>query len=482
MSILESQTKNRFKIIFIFVSGLILSYIPALKNIYETNEILFEKAVKLSSSNYIFTPSFSILNEVNLFPLYLKSALFLTFTSGAFLILTGIFFYFIFRGSKNKKTITILISAFFLILGFFLSKDFYLWSLVPLYVFLISLYFKVEFKINPILLIPVFTAISTPFFYDGDSIFLDVRDKVLLSYSFGEKINDFYYENTLFAAEVIKKPGIKKLRTFDLSGFDSQEEKRIKRLLKGKSLFLLKKYKNNDLQILKTKQNIILKNKGKEILKVGYWDFFNKNKIILNEFNEKTDKADFFRQITLIGFLTGFPFFFYFICFYPLSLTFNFIINKNSADLTASFLLIAVFLFLIKPVVFNNKIETENLKENLNSNEKFKRLDALKFAFSNKININNDILLKNIKSDFIPERYWALLNFHPKTKKDLMVLIDGTKDTSINVRCKAYEKFSDAAKTITLRKTAKDFLGNDFKTIKDWYVQCYAYLAMKKMR
>lgn len=431
----------------------------------------------MGSKYFFFTPSYEILSSFLSFKNFFFGGLFLTLTTGIFLITISFFAGIIYLKFRYKKTFlifSITILALFLV---FISKAYILFILIPFFVFFITVKLQPKFKIDLVVVLPLLIAIFSPLLYQGETLFLDVRDKVLLTSSYGKRINNFYYKYTLFPAEVVKSLKQKNLKTFCTKNIKNSDLEILKKKMKRHNFFHMEK--NCDLKIkFKNNRAAIYLNDAKAV-EMDKSLIFDNTKKVLNQLYKKTDPKKIIKNITYAGFLTGFPFIVYFFFFNIINLFISlFLKGKKSLYLT-SFILLLIFSFTFKPVFFHKKIDNLNFDEKIISSDKFERLDALKFAFKNKINIKN--IEKHIKSKYVPQRYWAILNFEVKSLNDLQTIFKMTKDESINIRCKAYEKLSDIRNNKVLKSASKNFLVKDYPKIKDWYVQWYAYNSTKKL-
>jgi HEAT repeat protein len=84
---------------------------------------------------------------------------------------------------------------------------------------------------------------------------------------------------------------------------------------------------------------------------------------------------------------------------------------------------------------------------------------------------------KMLVSPHVPERYWLAqalgVSRRPETYKDLLSLLD---DSSFNVVYMAYRGLGLKRD----RRAVREILSR-IKTIDDWYVQDYAYYALKNL-
>ena len=138
--------------------------------------------------------------------------------------------------------------------------------------------------------------------------FLDLRDYLLLSNSLGKRMNAFYYDYTLYPAEVFKSLDQKMLKACDLedmhekSMIDRMERELLKRdyLHTGKAAPV-------DLKISQEGNSLLFQNRGRTSLQTTLKDFFSNPGATLKEFSEKSDRHAFFRRFTYFSLLLGSP-------------------------------------------------------------------------------------------------------------------------------------------------------------------------------
>lgn len=83
----------------------------------------------------------------------------------------------------------------------------------------------------------------------GGDVFLDIRDNLLMSNSFGTKISDFYYKYTLYPAEAFKSLDQKILRTCRLEGMKDSTANLLEKKLLDHDYLNIRGYPKADLEI-----------------------------------------------------------------------------------------------------------------------------------------------------------------------------------------------------------------------------------------
>ncbi|MDY0132876.1 MAG: hypothetical protein RBR53_09410 [Desulforegulaceae bacterium] len=473
------KTKN--KLFLIFLPSLFTAHILWTIFIFLSNKELLEKSKALKiENNILISPAGLAAKGLEMFSTGFFSAVFFTFTAGVFFTFTGVFLGFLYSKSKNKlKTFLIIFYIFLLILIGYLLGDYFANILIGILSFFLTIKLKPNIYFTKIYILPIIALAIIPFLYNGNSFFSDFRDKVLLTNSFGKAINNFYYKFTLYPAEIIKSPLKKQLKTAQLIGFNHSEQKHLESVLEKYNYFHLKnKNVKKDIKIFKFKNKVNLKTKNLE-LDFDCKSFLSDTDKIIIKIAEK-QQSPFLIKITIVGFVIFLPILLIFSFSIFLKTLFKLIFSNKTSEISTSVSFILILYLVLFPVFNSSFNEKLTIEKEINSTNKFKRINALKYIYQNKIKF--PVSDKNLNSSYDAERYWAVLNFPIKTPKDLDKIIKKTRDDNINVRCKAYQRIGTISPFYEKHyKMASEFLNSDYYKIKDWYVQWYAYNYGKKI-
>jgi hypothetical protein len=315
----------------------------------------------------------------------------------------------------------------------------------------------------------------------GSDLFLDIRDNILLSNPAGKKINEFYYDYTLYPAEVFKTERLKLLKTCRLEGIDSKGAGRfIERKLIYNDYLPMGEGNTVDLMIRKDGKNLILKREGKVILQTTPADFSSRMPALLKEFSEKSDRYRYFRKFTFSSILVGFPVALYVLVYSLFCFAFSFVLSIRLSSMTSSLLCFTIGIALLLPFQIGRggDVGVEHLAGAMGADKWQVRVSALKVIREKEIEIGDFPSYKEmIKSPSVPERYWLATVLKksraPETYGDLLVMLD---DPHPNVRCKVLEALG--------KRGTKDVVGNIIEKIKTsdhWYFQWYAYRALRSL-
>jgi hypothetical protein len=235
-----------------------------------------------------------------------------------------------------------------------------------------------------------------------------------------------------------------------------------------------------DLVIADEGQDLVFKNRGREILRTTVKDFFPDPGSVLSEFSVKSDRHAFFRISTYYSLLMAFPIILY-ICLYTLFRLFaSLFVQVSTSSMIASILCLFVGIALF--VIFNQsrekKIEVKDLKVALNSGRWQKRVAALRTIQQKGIEIADFQSYQNMPaSPHTAERYWLVkalgVSRRTKTYKDLLAFLD---DSQPNVVCMAFYALGQRGDRRAVKEIVKRI-----KASGDWYKQWYAYRALRNL-
>jgi hypothetical protein len=159
-------------------------------------------------------------------------------------------------------------------------------------------------------------------------LFYDIRDHLLLSNPFGERIVDFYYQYTLCPAEALKSLDQKLLKTCSLDGIGEKVhyKKELREKLLDRDWLETGNFKGVDLILNSSENELSLEDEKGTVLKIPTNGFLSNPGAALKQFSFLTDRNRFFRQFTFYSLLVGFPvtlylflyaFFFFFLGKWP---------------------------------------------------------------------------------------------------------------------------------------------------------------------
>ncbi len=488
------RSQQAFYALKAIMVGLIISQALSTLHVYMSNIELFQITTAISKAGYLAIPNQQVVTNLQAIGPAFFGGLFFTLTAGACLsILSFVSAWIWDRIFSRNKVFLILPLALWLgslvaanSHGFNLMATSYFFFIPPV-VFSISLKWlpdQPEQKMRLKIIVPVisFTILALLFSnLINLDMFLSIRDNLLLSNPVGRKVNNFYYDYSLYAAQVFKSLDQKILRTCDLSLMDDEQlAKRIENELLIHDYLILGKELPVDLKIVKTESGLVLMNKNKTIFQTTLKMFFHKPEKLLRKFSEKNDKHIFFRRFTFFSLLFLSSVTLYCSLYVPFYLVSRFFLSSTSSSIIAGILCCMIGLALLFPSHFEKakRINTLNLAEALESDDWHQRVDALKVVLQKRIEIG-DFPAHNrmLMSPHIPERYWLARSMSvsrdPNTYKELLELLD---DPQFNVVCMALYALGKRGD----RKAISEIL-KMIKISDNWYNQWYAYRALRNL-
>ncbi len=476
------------------LAGLLTSQILATLHVYLSNLHLYRTATTLTQAGYLVIPNQCIMGTLKQFGPAFFGGLFFTLSLGAGLSILSVVCACTWdRPFRRKKVL--LVPIFFVWLGILgamnhkglcpMESSYFL--AIPLVSFIATLKWMPKNwnkglwlnRIAYFLPIAVLAIVWTG--HLDRSMFLNIRDFLLLPNPVGKNINDFYYRYTLYPAEVFKSLDQKTLKACHLLPIkDKAITTRIKGVLIHFDYLPVPMDNEADIDISGSQDAVIFKYKGKMILQSPFKEFLSRPGDILGEFSRKTDKDEVFRQATMLGLLLGFPIVLYVMGFALFRFASGVILGPTISPVVAGGFCLLIGLALLVPLRMGN-ITIDNrarLSQALGSKSWQKRVVALRALIDQNMEIRNFRVYRGmLASPHIPVRYWLAsalgVSRDPRTFPDLMRLLD---DPHPNVVCMAFQALGQRRDKRVIREIIKRI-----KTSDDWYAQWYAYRALKNL-
>jgi len=292
------------------LAGLLAAQIIATLQVYLSDRALYHTLAVIKDAGYLIVPNEQIIGRLNGLAPAVYGGFFLTLSVGAGISLLSfaagwvwgrlfyrrrglqVFLLLLWAASiaaVNWRGISLLITAYF--------------AVIPPLVFCLTLRWRPRQRegnhpwhsaLIHLVTIALLASLWAP--QTKGDLFLDLRDSLLLSNTFGTAINDFYYRYTLYPAEVFKSLDQKLLKTASL---DQIEKEPVRRLLTEKLLshdyLPIDGRGEVDLKIGESGEGLIFENKGQVILKTTPNDFLSRPTPILRQFSSETDMYFLFR-------------------------------------------------------------------------------------------------------------------------------------------------------------------------------------------
>ncbi len=312
-------------------------------------------------------------------------------------------------------------------------------------------------------------------------LFLEFRDNLLLSNSWGTKINDFYYANTLYPAEVFKSLDQKILKTADLGQIGKKPVARaLERVLINYDYLNVDANRGVDLKILEDGNNFFFVNRGKTILRTSLQDFLSDPGKVLKDFSLRSDRYGFFRQFTLFSLLLGLPLTMYVVLHALFSMLIYPFLSFRISSIIASIVcfLFGMSLWVAFVELRGERIDGKELPAALESEDWRKRISALKTIVHNRMEISDfPNHQRFMTSSHLPERFWFVgalgVSRRPETHKEILPFLD---DAHPNVERMALHALGQRGDSVAIPEIKKRI-----ETSDHWFSQWYAYKALRAL-
>lgn len=478
-----------------FFLGLIMAQIIATIHVYRSNLDLYATLETLSAAGYLTVPNQHIAEGLKTIGPALGGGLFFTLTIGVGLSVVSFLLAHVWNYplKRNKILLIALLPLWLAIVaalnwhGITLPPSSYFLFVPPIVFFTTIKLIPKELALKPwliktasgALVLVILAVIWSNQINAG--IFIKIRDQLLLTNPVGKSINGFYYRYTLYPANAFKSLRQKTLKTADLSGVqDRNLNARLGNILIRVDYLPLASYPSAGVKIESSGGQLAFKSGEKTILEVTREAFQKDPWGVMAKFSTGTDRHKFFRRTVYYSLIRGLPITIYILVFILLRFTAGIFLEETPAALVAAVIFLAAGLALWAPISRGSPpaLEAKDILRALASEKQSERVAALRFIQRNNMEIHQFPAYKKIlASPHVPERYrlaQALgVSRRPETFQDLLALLD---DPSFNV---VYTAYSSLGRRKDRRAVAE--ILSRIKTIDDWYVQDYAYYALKNL-
>lgn len=485
--------KHSPAIIRILLSGLVTAQVIATLQVHLSNRALFRSLEILSGQGYLTIPNERVAARLLDLDTALFGAFFFTLTVGAGITLASLAAVWVWDRLLNRRRSALLAGGLLwaAILTALNLKGFA--PIVSAYFILIpAVVFTAARRWLPwhssdrsparelIPALPLILLAAVWSFSMTETLFLDIRDSLLLSNPLGAVINDFYYRYTLYPAEAFKSLNQKQIRSCNLDGVEtSSMAGRLEHSLRRHD-YLATGHAEADLALGGKGSRLSFTVRGREILEAAADEFFASPGAMLKKVSAGSDRYRLFRRITFVSLLIGFPALLYLFLYLLLARLLTLVMKRRRASLAALMVCLALGIGLFIP--FRNAgtthVTNQTIASALSSPRWEQRVAALKFIHDEKMEIGRFPAYRPIlKSSSVPERYWLAyalaVSTRPETVEDLLMLLD---DPHPNVVCKAYESLGRRGTKETVPLIIERIQASDH-----WYCQWYAYKALRAL-
>jgi hypothetical protein len=474
--------------------GLLVAQVIAAIQVYLSNSHLYRSLSAIQAAGYLTIPNQRIMPSLQDFSSAFLGGLFFTFSVGAGLTLLSLaaawVWHRLFSRSRSVLIVLLLFWVGSLVVlnnrGFSFGATCY-FLIIPPVVFLATLRWMPPPPIHRVWVnrmvhtIPV-AVLALLWTSQLDShFFVDFRDVLLLSNPVGTKINDFYYDYTLFPAEVFKSLDQKILKTCSLQNLAKGPLlARVERELLNYDYLAVGTDDEVDLKVVQDSEMLVFKNGERTILQTTPSDFFSHPGTALHEFSAKSDKQGIFRQLTFYSLLIGLPLTIYVILHTLVRLLCGFFFDGSTSSLIASILCLIVGLSILIPFMYmrGKEIELKNIPQALASESWQERVSALRIIEQKGLEVSSfQSYPRLLASPHIAVRYWLVrglaVSRRPQTYKEILAFLD---DPHPNVVSMAFYGLGQRGDW----RGVSEILTR-IKTSDHWYNQWYGYKALRAL-
>jgi hypothetical protein len=474
--------------------GLLVAQMIAIIQVYLSNLDLYRSLSAIKTAGYLTIPNQRTMPTLQDFAFAFFGGLFFTLSVGAGLTLLSIaaacLWHRVFSRNRYILTLFLLIWLGSLLVlnqrGFSFGATCY-FLFIPPVVFLATLRWmpsgpaKRGWLHSTVHIIPVVVLALLWTFQVGRNFFVDFRDIFLLSNPVGTKINNFYYDYTLYPAEVFKSLDQKLLKTCNLEDITKGPlQARVEMELLDRDYLFVATSDAVDLKVVQNNGMLDFKQGGKAILQTTPAEFLSNPASVLEEFSAKSDTGAFFRQFTFYSLLIGLPLTLYLLLHALICLVCCFFLDVRTTSLIASILCLAVGLSILIPFhsMREREIELKNVPEALASESWQERVAALKVIEKKGLEVSTfPTYPRLLTSPHIAVRYWLAkalaVSRRPETYKDLLVFLD---DPHPNVVAMAFYGLGQRG-----NRRGVSVILTRIQTSDHWYNQWYAYKALRNL-
>jgi len=327
----------------------------------------------------------------------------------------------------------------------------------------------------------------------NQNLFIAIRDRLLLSNPIGSRVNDFYYRNTLYAAEIFKSFNQKTLRTCRIENqVNSGVARHITDLMAARNVLVIQADIPVDLTIrftpvsaeqprTKTEARpLSLVTKSNRRINTDLAQFMDNPSHWLTLFSNQGDRYGPFRQLTFVTLLAGFPILLYALVYGIIRRISGIFLTDTKATWTTAAICLVVGILLFIPVAAGQSIRVaeEEINGIFKSGTWPQRVAAMQRIERDKLEIARFPSYRELLHDSTPvERYYLArvlaLSKDTATYRDLLTMLS---DTHPNVVCQVYYALGRRG-----RKAAVPLIIDNIKQSAHWYTQWYGYGALRNL-
>ena len=242
----------------------------------------------------------------------------------------------------------------------------------------------------------------------------------------------------------------------------------------------IKKDVNADLSIVAAKDNLSFRIRDKAVIQISTKAFLADPDQFIKAFENQSDTHSLLRELTFMCLLFGFPLAVYVIVHGSTSLLVGFFFNSKAASIIASMFCFVICIIMLFAFQFarSRDVSDQNLPEAIGSQRWQARVGALKTIDQKGLEISEFTSYPALlRSHHIAERYWLAKTLgnsrNHATFNDLLHFLNDPHPNVVTMALFALGKRGNRDMT--------DEIMQIIKTTDNWYIQWYAYKALRSI-
>jgi hypothetical protein len=471
--------------------GLSIAQVIATLQVRQSNLALHAKMKAVLSAGFLSVPTGKALESLKAFGSAVWGGVFFTLSVGAILVLASLVASRLIQVNRRREgfyrhiPLIIWVSLIVLInvhdVGLFVNL--YVWLIPPIVYYCSRRWSPVELNWQNIAAqsMPVILLAALWFTQYDRHMFIDIRDRLLLSNPVGEQINNFYYRYTLYPAEAFKAPSQKTINTsFIKNEVKNPQRQTITMALVRYDWLPVASEQEADWIIEQLQNRLRFIQADRVVTESSLVELVSQTGDVLKRSSDRVDRYRHFRLICFYGLLFGFPILLYMGLFTLVRILCRLFVDTDKSLWAAS--AICLLLGTIVWGYFQYGRVDAAAKEALTSSVTQKswqtQIAVLRQIRSKGLDVMRVQAYEGLKtSTRIPVRYWLVETLstskHPEAFEELMFFLE---DPSLNVRTRACQALGRRGERQAIPVLMKQMNRSD-----EWYLQWYAYNALKAL-
>ena len=482
-------TRTSFGYLKALLVGLSIAQVIATIQVYQSNFALHAKIKEVLAAGWLSVPTGKALESLKAFGSAAWGGLFFTLSVGAILTLASMAASNLTHDYGRQKGLyrhaLSIIWAILIILinwyGFDIFVNLYFWLIPPIVYSCGRRWYPAApgWRKAVVQIVPIVILAALWFTQYDQHMFIDIRDRLLLSNPLGERINTFYYRYTLYAAEAFKAPSQKSINTSMIDKTVAGPHRQpLSRALARLDWLPVASEQTADLVIVEEKDRLKLIQADRVITKSSVTELMSQTGKILEQFSNMVDRHRLFRLICFYGLMIGFPILLYMGFFTLVRMICRLFVDTHKSHWAASAtcLLIGVIVWGFFQCGRTDAAAGQALTSSLAEQNWRIQVAELRKIRRGSLDVMRLPAYQALKTSArVPVRYWLVealsTSVHPQAFGEMIFFLT---DPSLNVRTRACQVLGLRRDRRAIPELIKRLNQSD-----EWYFQWYAYRALK---